>query len=56
MNIYRQRDIALVPFPFSDLSQQKVRPVLILSNDLFDQVVAEIHRLLHSSPQRPDHS
>ncbi len=28
-----QRDIVLLPFPFSDLKQSKVRPVVILSND-----------------------
>jgi len=28
-----QRDIVLLPFPFSDLKQSKVRPVIILSND-----------------------
>lgn len=28
----RQRDIVLVPFPFSDLSQSKKRPAVIISN------------------------
>jgi len=42
MSIYRQRDIALVPFPFSDLSGQKVRPVLILSNDAYNQQSADV--------------
>ncbi len=28
-----QRDIVLLPFPFSNLKQSKVRPVIILSND-----------------------
>jgi mRNA interferase MazF len=42
MSIYRQRDIALVLFPFSDLSAQKVRPVLILSNDKYNQQSADV--------------
>ena len=37
MSIYRQRDIILVSFPFSDLSGQKGRPVLILSNNTYNQ-------------------
>lgn len=42
MSIYRQRDIVLVPLPFSDLSRQKVRPVLILSNDTYNQQSSDI--------------
>ena len=32
-----QRDILLVPFPFSDQSGKKVRPVLILSGEAYNQ-------------------
>ena len=42
MSIYRQRDIVLVAFPFSDLSMKKVRPVLILSNDAYNQQSSDI--------------
>ena len=33
----KQREILLVPFPFSDQSGKKVRPVLVLSNDEYNQ-------------------
>ena len=42
MNIYRQRDIVLVAFPFSDFSRKKVRPVLVLSNDTYNWQSADI--------------
>ncbi|MDI6767018.1 MAG: type II toxin-antitoxin system PemK/MazF family toxin [Bacteroidota bacterium] len=31
-----QREIWLCPFPFSDLSGRKVRPVIVLSNDSYN--------------------
>lgn len=44
---YKQGEIVLVPFPYSDLSGSKRRPVLIVSNDSYnasfpDVVVAVI--------------
>lgn len=38
----KQRDIILIPFPFSDQSGQKVRPALILSNDKFNQSCEDV--------------
>lgn len=34
---YRQREIVLVPFPYSDLSTTKKRPVLIVSNNSYNR-------------------
>ena len=34
---YKQKYIVLVPFPYSDLSGSKRRPVLIISNDEYNQ-------------------
>jgi len=31
-----QRDLLLVPFPFSDQSGRKVRPVIVISNNQFN--------------------
>lgn len=32
----QQRDLLLMPFPYSDLSGSKVRPVLVISNNQFN--------------------
>jgi len=39
---YRQRDILLTRFPFSDLIGAKVRPVLVLSNDSYNRRHADL--------------
>lgn len=38
----RQRELVLVPFPFSDQTGQKVRPALVLSNNVFNQVSDDV--------------
>lgn len=37
MRMYNQWDIVLIPFPFSDLTGQKQRPALIISNERFNE-------------------
>ena len=37
-----QKDLLLVPFPFSDLSGRKVRPVIVISNDDFNNISEDI--------------
>lgn len=36
MTIYKQGEILLVPFPFTDLSSTKQRPALVISADWFN--------------------
>ena len=35
--MYSQGEIVLIPFPFSDLSNQKVRPAIIISNSIVNK-------------------
>ncbi len=37
-----QRDLLLVPFPFSDQSGKKVRPVIVISNNDFNKYSEDI--------------
>lgn len=37
-----QRDIILIPFPFSDLSNAKVRPALVISNDSYHATHSDV--------------
>jgi mRNA interferase MazF len=40
--MYKQREIVLVPFPYSDLSSVKRRPVLIVSNNSYNYSYPDI--------------
>lgn len=37
-----QGDIVLIPVPFTDLSSQKLRPVIIVSNDNYNRQCADV--------------
>ena len=38
----KQRDLLIVPFPFSDQSGRKVRPVIVISNNLFNNYSEDV--------------
>ncbi|WP_260471814.1 type II toxin-antitoxin system PemK/MazF family toxin [Bacillus salinus] len=40
--MHKQGDIVLIPVPFSDLTNRKQRPVLIISNDDYNQLTEDI--------------
>ena len=40
--MYNQGDIVLVPIPFSDLSSNKKRPVIIISNDSYNSKTDDV--------------
>jgi len=47
-----QREIVLVPFPYTDLTNSKVRPALIISNSSVNQSQDRICCLITSSPTK----
>lgn len=46
--MYEQRDIVLIPFPYSDLTGSKQRPALIISNSLINKTEDRICCLITS--------
>ena len=40
--MHNQGDILLIPIPFSDLSSVKKRPVLVLSNNMYNKLTDDI--------------
>ena len=40
--MFKQREIVLVPFPYSDLSSSKRRPVVIISNNHYNSSFSDV--------------
>ena len=49
----RQREILLIRFPFSDLVGSKVRPVLVLSNNVYNRRHSDVLICAITSSPRP---
>ena len=48
--MYEQRDIILIPFPYSDLTKNKLRPAIIISNKKLNRTSDRICCLITSNP------
>ena len=54
---YEQGEIVLAPFPFTDLSMTKQRPVLIISNDSYNDKTQDLVTCgITSNPKNTDFS
>src|SRR3989344_9498613 len=51
---YNQKDIVLIPFPYSDLSGSKQRPALVISNEKINKTQDRICCLITTSPHKDD--
>ena len=52
-----QGDIVLIPIPFTDLSSQKRRPVVVISNEAYNRKTADIVVVaMTSNPESADYS
>ena len=40
--MYKQREMVLIPVPFSDLKSRRRRPVIVISNNLYNQKTEDI--------------
>lgn len=53
----RQGDIVLIPVPFTDLSSQKRRPVVVISNDAYHRTTTDmVVTAMTSNPARVPYS
>lgn len=48
--MFEQKDIVLIPFPYSDLTGAKLRPALIISNSKVNRTQDRICCLITSNP------
>lgn len=55
--MYEQGDIVLIPVPFTDLSSQKRRPVIIISNNTYNHKTKDVVVVaMTSNPIEVDYS
>jgi mRNA interferase MazF len=55
--MYEQGDIVLIPVPFTDLSSQRRRPVIVISNSTYNQKTTDIVVVaMTSNPVEVDYS
>ena len=47
-----QGDIVLIPVPFTDLSSQKRRPVIVVSNSHYNRIQSLLGKLVERRPQQ----
>ncbi len=52
--VYSQKDIVLIPFPYSDLTLSKRRPALIISNEKINKMQDKICCLITTKPHKDD--
>ena len=52
--MYDQGEIVLIPFPYSDLSENKQRPALIISNEIINNSEDRICCLITKNSRRDD--
>src|SRR3989344_7163958 len=52
--MYEQKDIVLIPFPYSDLSGFQQRPALIISNKKINLTEDKICCLITTNPHKDD--
>ncbi|MFH1096946.1 MAG: type II toxin-antitoxin system PemK/MazF family toxin [Candidatus Desantisbacteria bacterium] len=55
--MYKQREILLIPIPYTDLSSQKKRPVVVVSNNHYNSLMEDIVVVaITSNVERRDYS
>jgi len=52
--MFDQKDIVLIPFPYSDLTLFKQRPALIISNEKINKMQDRICCLITTKPHKDD--
>jgi mRNA interferase MazF len=52
--MFSQKDIVLIPFPYSDLTGSKFRPALIISNEKLNKNQDRICCLITTNPYKED--